>query len=198
MYRIRLLQKTVFVLVLLLVPQFARAANIEFSGFGDMTFAETWGGPADDADAADFSSFGTDDHPLSQNNGFGNTGIDFVVLAELNDRLSMLSEVNLQLARGGTSDVGLDVERTYLDYRINNGFNIQAGSFFTPIGFHNRTLYSRAWLMYSIQIPTLMKRNWVLSRTIRPESMCTEIFPHGRIIPSITPFRLQMPGGRIR
>jgi len=153
MYKTRLLSKMLLVLVLLLIPNIARAANLEFSGFGDMTFAETWGGPADDADAALFSSFGTGSHPLSENNGFGNTGIDFVVLAELNDRLSMLSEVNLQLARGGTSDVGLDVERIYLDYRISNELNIQVGSFFTPIGFHNRTLYSRAWLMYSIQIP---------------------------------------------
>ncbi len=149
----RLFTKAIVVLVLLWVPQLVRAANLEFSGFGDMTYATTWGGPADDADAAQFSTDGTDASPLSQNKGFGNTGIDFVVLAELNDRLSMMSEVNLQLERGGSSEIGLDVERTFLDYRINNGFNIQVGSFFTPIGFHNRTLYSRAWLMYSIQIP---------------------------------------------
>ncbi len=145
--------RVVIILLLMLTPNIAKGANIEFSGFGDMTFGSTWGGPADAADAALYASDGTDAFPLSENNGFGNTGIDLVILGELTDRLSVLSEINLQLERGGSSDIGLDVERTYLDYRISNKFNVQVGSFFTPIGFHNRTLYSRAWLMSSIQIP---------------------------------------------
>ncbi len=145
--------KVVIILLSLVTPNLAKGANLEFSGFGDMSFGSTWGGPADKADAAQFATDGTDAFPLSENDGFGNTGIDFVVLGELNDRLSVLSEVNLQLERGGSSEVGLDVERVYLDYRIHNWLNLQVGSFFTPIGFHNRTLYSRAWLMYSIQIP---------------------------------------------
>ncbi|MFI5169680.1 MAG: hypothetical protein ACHQM7_04910, partial [Vicinamibacterales bacterium] len=32
-------------------------------------------------------------------------------------------------------------------------FNLQAGLFFTPIGYNNRFLYARAWLMNSIQVP---------------------------------------------
>ncbi|MFQ5598889.1 MAG: hypothetical protein ACE5GK_12695 [Nitrospiria bacterium] len=142
-----------FIVLLLLVPNFALAVNLEFSGFGDMSYGYLWGGPADDADAAFFKDHGTDPKPLSENDGFGNVGIDFVVLAELNDHLSLLSEVNLQLERGGSSEIGLDLERTYLDYRISNKLNIHVGSFFTPIGFHNRTLYSRAWLMTTVQIP---------------------------------------------
>ncbi len=148
-----LLLNSFVVILMLLAPPNARAVNIEFSGFGDMSFGFLSGGPADDADAALFATDGTDAHPLSQNDGFGNVGTDFVVFAELNDRLSLLTEVNLQLERGGSGDIGLDVERTYLDYRIIPTFNVQVGSFFTPIGFHNRTLYSRAWLMTSIQIP---------------------------------------------
>jgi len=144
---------TLFIVIMLLAPPHVRAANIEFSGFGDMTYGYLSGGPADEADAALFASDGTDANPLSQNDGFGNVGVDFVIFAELNDQLSLLSEVNLQLERGGSSEIGLDLERTYLNYRILPTFNIQVGSFFTPIGFHNRTLYSRAWLMNSIQIP---------------------------------------------
>ena len=153
MLKKQMFTRAAIIFLLLMTPNFAQGANLEFSGFGDMTFGNTWGGPADNADAAQFLTDGTDAFPLSENEGFGNTGIDFVVLGELNDRLSVLSEVNLQLERGGSSDVGLDVERVYLDYRIHNGLNVQVGSFFTPIGFHNRTLYSRAWLMYSVQIP---------------------------------------------
>ncbi|MBN4054668.1 hypothetical protein JYT87_03065 [Nitrospira defluvii] len=147
------LVNAIMVLLLLTAPRLVLAVNVEFSAFGDMSYGYTSSDPADTAEAALFAEHGTDASPLSQNDGFGNVGVDFVVLVELNDTLSFLSEVNLQLERGGSSDIGLDLERTYLDYRISNGFNVQVGSFFTPIGFHNRTLYSRAWLQYSIQIP---------------------------------------------
>ncbi len=148
-------RRTLFLMGFLLfsTAELSIAANIEVSGFGDISYGYLWDGPADEADAVLFETHGTDPSPLSQNDGFGNVGIDFTVLAELTDRLTALSEVNLQLERGGSSDIGLDLERVYVDYRINNKFNIQVGSFFTPIGFHNRTLYSRAWLMTSIQIP---------------------------------------------
>ncbi len=139
--------------LLLSTAQLAIAANIEVSGFGDLSYGYLWDGPANEGDAALYKSDGIAPFPLSQNDGFGNVGIDFTILAELTDRLTALSELNIQLDRGGTSDVGLDLERAYIDYRINNRFNLQVGSFFTPIGFHNRTLYSRAWLMTSIQIP---------------------------------------------
>lgn len=142
----------VMVLLLMTVGK-GYAVDIEFSGFGDVTYGFAFGDPADQQDDLLFKEFGTDANPVNIKEGFGNVGIDFVVLAELNDRLSFLSEVNFQLERGGTSDIGLDVERTYLDYRFSNAFNLQVGSFFTPIGFHNRVLYSRAWLMTSVQIP---------------------------------------------
>jgi hypothetical protein len=36
---------------------------------------------------------------------------------------------------------------------VTNRFALQAGLFFTPIGYNNRFLYARAWLMNSIQVP---------------------------------------------
>ncbi len=153
MQKKRFLVNATMVLLLLIAPQLVWAVNVEFSAFGDISYGYKSSDAGDTADAALFTDHGTDASPLSQNDGFGNVGVDFVVLTELNDQLSMMAEVNLQLERGGSSDIGLDVERVFLDYRISNRFNIQVGSFFTPIGFHNRTLYSRAWLQYSIQVP---------------------------------------------
>ncbi len=144
---------SVLIVLLLAVIQPVRAANIEFSAFGDMTYGFAFGGPADEEAAQLFKQFGTDENPLNLNRGFGQVGTDFAVAAELTDHLSFFSEVNLQLERGGTSEIGLDMERNFLDYKIYDWLNLQVGTFFTPLGFHNRTLYSRAWLMYSVQIP---------------------------------------------
>ena len=90
---------------------------------------------------------------MNTNRGFGLTGTDFVVLADMTDNATFLGEINLQTGRGGSSDLELDVERFFVNYRIDPRFNVQAGLFFTPIGYNNRFLYARAWLMNSIQVP---------------------------------------------
>ena len=90
---------------------------------------------------------------MNTNRGFGLTGTDFVVLADMTDDATFLGEINLQTGRGGSSDLELDVERFFVNYRIDPRFNVQAGLFFTPIGYNNRFLYARAWLMNSIQVP---------------------------------------------
>ena len=74
-------------------------------------------------------------------------------MADMTDDVTFLGEVNLQTGRGGSSDLELDVERFFVNYRVDPRFNVQAGLFFTPIGYNNRFLYARAWLMNSIQVP---------------------------------------------
>jgi hypothetical protein len=131
----------------------AQAQNLRFSGFGDFVFGATGGGTADAAATERFGQFGSDVDPVNTNRGFGLTGTDFVVLADMTDNATFLGEINLQTGRGGSDDLGLDVERFFVNYRINPKFNLQAGLFFTPIGYNNRFLYARAWLMNSIQVP---------------------------------------------
>jgi hypothetical protein len=147
----------VLTLLILLFALPAAAVEIEVSAFGDMTLGFTGGDPADEDAAALFEAFGTDPNPVNIQKGFGNVGVDFAAVAELTDRLIFLSELNFQLERGGTSEVEVDLERVFLEYRFSDRFNVQVGQFFTPIGFFNRTLYSRAWLMNSIQIPDLFE-----------------------------------------
>ena len=141
------------VLCAVTVAPSAQAQSLRFSGFGDFVFGSVSGGPADPVALDKFHTFGADEDPVNTNRGFGLTGTDFVVLADMTDDATFLGEINLQTGRGGSSDLELDVERFFVNYRINPRFNVQAGLFFTPIGYNNRFLYARAWLMNSIQVP---------------------------------------------
>jgi hypothetical protein len=93
----------------------------------------------------------------STHQGFGLVGTDFVLTAELPADMVYLGEVNLQVGRGTQTEFELDVERMFIEKRVNQKFNVQGGLFFTPIGYFNRTLYSRAYLMTSVQIPDLFE-----------------------------------------
>ncbi len=130
-----------------------QAQNLRFSGFGDFVFGAVGGGMVDPEAAREFEDFGTDPDPVNTNRGFGVTGTDFVVFADMTEAMTFLGEINFQAARGGSSDIEIDVERFFLNYQIEPRINLQGGLFFTPIGYNNRFLYARAWLMNSIQVP---------------------------------------------
>ncbi|MGH9389310.1 MAG: hypothetical protein ACRD1Z_06815, partial [Vicinamibacteria bacterium] len=127
--------------------------KLRFSGFGDFIAGYTSGDYADPDARGMFEAFGDDTDPVNTNRGFGLSGTDFVVIADMTEALSFIGEVNLQTGRGGSNEIEIDVERFFVDYLIDPKFNLQAGLFFTPIGYNNRFLYARAWLMNSIQVP---------------------------------------------
>jgi hypothetical protein len=126
--------------------------RIRFNGFGDITAGGVSGKAASFKADTLFSKYGEDPYPKGTHKGVGLQGLDFVNTVFLNDNFTIQSEVNLQVPRGGTSGPELDVERMYADYKLNDKFNLQAGLIFTPIGFINRNLYSRAWLMNSVHM----------------------------------------------
>lgn len=131
----------------------AESQTLRFSGFGDFVYGATGGENVDTTASDAFARFGSDPYPVNTNRGFGLTGTDFVILADMTEAMTFLGEVNFQAARGGSSVIDLDVERLFVNYEIDPRFNLQAGLFFTPIGYNNRFLYARAWLMNSIQVP---------------------------------------------
>lgn len=145
--------------------QSAEAVEVRFNAFADVTVGYSFDDLANAKDAARQESDGLDTFAFNVNEGFGVVGTDFVVTADLTENLVYQAEVNLQVGRGGSSDVGLDLERMYLDYRISDAINIQAGLYFTPIGYHNRFLYSRAWLVYSIQVHDIFEEEMNLVPT---------------------------------
>jgi hypothetical protein len=141
------------VALLLTAAASAEAQSLRFSGFGDFVFGSVGGGTVDPAAAREFQTFGTDPDPVNTNRGFGITGTDFVIIADMTEAMTFLGEINFQAARGGSSEIEIDVERFFVNFQIDPRFNLQGGLFFTPIGYNNRFLYARAWLMNSIQVP---------------------------------------------
>ena len=133
--------------------------DVRFSGFGDVVVGTRWGDPADDVAAQQYEQFGANAVPLNAHDGVTLTGVDLVTIADLTEDFTFLLEVNLQTERGGTSDIEIDIERMFLNYDMDPRFNIQAGLYFTPIGYHNRFLYSRAWLMNSVQVTDLFEED---------------------------------------
>ncbi len=126
--------------------------KIRFNGFGDITAGHTFGNPVSKTSDSLFKAFGEDKVPKGTHQGIGLQGLDLVNTVFLNDNFTVQSEVNLQVPRGGSSGPELDIERMYVDYKLSNKFGFQGGLLFTPIGFINRNLYSRAWLMNSVHM----------------------------------------------
>jgi hypothetical protein len=146
--------------VLTMIPSLSWSQSenrIRFNGFGDMTAGVVFGDPADDVSKDLFSQYGETSYPLNLNKGFGIVGADLLTTVLITDNLTFQTEINLQVSRGESNEVELDMERVYLDYKISDKFNIQTGLFFTPIGFSNRNLYARAWLMNSIQVRDIVE-----------------------------------------
>jgi hypothetical protein len=135
----------------------ASAQEVTLNAFGDMNYGYRFGDPASDSAAQRFEAFGEDLHPKSSHSGFGLAGTDFVLTAELPGDIVYLGELNFQVERGEQSEFEIDVERMFFEKRFVPAINLQAGLFFTPIGYFNRTLYSRAFLMTSLQVPDLFE-----------------------------------------
>lgn len=159
-------KKVILLAVLAIINSIVFAQNAPLSklrvnGFGDFTLGHVFGKYAKPEEKELFNQFGIASHPLNQNSGgFGIVGNDFVLTTDIAENIVFQTEVNLQVGRGETSDMELDVERAYLDYTITDNSGVQVGLFFTPIGFSNRNLYARAWLMNSVNIRQIVEEEY--------------------------------------
>ena len=162
----------------------AEAVDLRFSGFGDVIYGYSFGKAPDETAQALFESDGYGTNPVNMHDGFSITGADFVVIADFSDNMRFLSEINLQAGRSASNEIELDVERMFVDYTITPEFNLQGGLYFTPIGYFNRFLYSRAWLMNSVQIPDLFEEelNLVPTHTIGLSLYGSRFFDNGHSI----------------
>ena len=168
-----------FVLTLLLIGEStsAFAVDVRFSGFGDVVLGLRSSAPADEAELAAYEANGSDPWPLNEHDGVTVTGVDFVTIVDLTEELTFLTEANLQTVRGGSSEIEIDIERIFINYEYSQQLNFQTGLYFTPIGYHNRFLYSRAWLMDSIQIFDLFEEELNLVPTHSVGIMIHGTFP---------------------
>jgi Phosphate-selective porin O and P len=58
---------------------------------------------------------------------------------KFNDRLRFYSELEVEHALVEGGEGAVELEQAFLDYRINNAFNIKAGAFLIPMGILNET-----------------------------------------------------------
>lgn len=60
---------------------------------------------------------------------------------KFNDNLRFYSELEVEhaLVEGGEESGAVELEQAFIDYRINDAFNIKAGAFLVPIGILNET-----------------------------------------------------------
>lgn len=60
---------------------------------------------------------------------------------KFNDRLRFYSELEVEhaLVEGGAESGAVELEQAYIDYRVNDAFNVKAGAFLVPVGIINET-----------------------------------------------------------
>ncbi len=121
--------------------------RIKFNGFGDIIGGVPFGMPANANSATLFNKYGDYEYPYELRRGVVLHGLDLLTSVYLTDNIKMQAEVNLEGDIGsGKDEIGVEVDRFFIDYTISDHFGMQAGLMYTPIGYINRNLYSRAWL----------------------------------------------------
>jgi len=126
--------------------------KMKFNGFGDVVYGQTWGPVANKTAAQMMSQYGSGEYPNGMHNGFTSHGFDMLGTVMMKHNFKFQAEINVEGSRGSDGgEFDLEVERLYVDYSVSEKFGLQVGYMFTPIGYINRNLYSRAWLMNSIR-----------------------------------------------
>ncbi len=113
----------------------------------------------DDASRFNFHGYADADF---QRNVDGNTKkfeqgeIDLFATERLSPRLTALLEVALETdAEQLPDDVSINVERMLLQYRGNNFFNVDIGSYRTALGYYSTAYLRGAWLQTAISRPKM-------------------------------------------
>jgi Phosphate-selective porin O and P len=95
---------------------------------------------------------------------------------KFNDRLRFYSELEVEhaLVEGGAESGAVELEQAYIDYRINDAFNVKAGAMLVPLGILNETH----------EPPTFfgVERNEVESRIIPSTWREAGLGVHGEIV----------------
>jgi hypothetical protein len=63
--------------------------------------------------------------------------------SKLSDHLSFLAE--MVFGADTTNEVGIDIERYQLVYRLNDYFSVSGGRFHTAIGYYNTAYHHGNW-----------------------------------------------------
>jgi hypothetical protein len=81
--------------------------------------------------------------------------MDIFLSSQLSPTVSFISETSL--SAGPNNHMGIDIERLYLEDRINEYFNVDVGRVHTDLGYYNTTYHHGLWLQTAVGRPTFLQ-----------------------------------------
>lgn len=133
-------------LTLLGTNVYAQDNKLTVSGFSELTFQNSSGDPANADDLEKFETLGGNEELVEDGQRMSLPGLSLIFTKPFNDKLTMQSEIAYIFEEG---ELDIELLRTYIDYKINSKFNLQAGKFLSPIGYLNRNQRFYGYLYYS-------------------------------------------------
>ncbi|HTC90954.1 MAG TPA: hypothetical protein VK686_21765 [Bryobacteraceae bacterium] len=113
------------------------ASRFTFHGYADVGFLRNYDGASDDK-------------------RFALGELDLFATEQLSPRLTALVEIVLETDnQTQVSQVPVNLERMLLQYRGNNYFNLDMGSYRTAVGFYNMAYLRGSWLQTALSRPLL-------------------------------------------
>lgn len=109
--------------------------GLKIRGFGQLTYI------ADDLRG---------DRPALQAGNF-----TLLLTSRLSDRLSAISEIAIDEDGYGDSRFGIALERALLQYEHNDYFKIDAGRYYSSIGYYNTAFYNADWAQTTMRRPII-------------------------------------------
>jgi hypothetical protein len=127
--------------------------NLQFHGFGDVDYS------ADTRKAINVPGnvggipYGVGYYGIK--NTFYLGELDFFITSQLGENTSVVTED--AVSAGSDNHTGIDVERLYLEQRVNDYFNVDVGRFHTDLGYYNTTYHHGTYLQTAINRPTFLE-----------------------------------------
>lgn len=133
----------------------AQDNKLTISGFSDLTFSSSFGDAASETDRAIYEALDGEEEAIEESKRVVVPGLNLIFTRPIGDKLVFQGEIVNAFEEGA-----LDIEllRSYIDYKINPKFMVQAGKFLTPIGYLNRNQRFYGYLNYSVETRLLVDK----------------------------------------
>lgn len=127
--------------------------SLQFHGFGDVDYAADTRRAPNVPGMASGTPYGVAYY--GEKNTFYLGEFDVFLNALLSPDASVVSET--VFSADSANQMGVDIERLYLEYRFNDCFNVDAGRFHTALGYYNTTFHHGTFLQTAIGRPTFLQ-----------------------------------------
>ena len=126
----------------------AQEKKFTISGFSELRYTNRSGDPVDEELAEEFEDLGGDEELIEEGSRWSIPGFNTIITSTLSKQLTFQGEVVFSFEE---EVFEVELLRSYLDYKLNPKFNLQAGKFLSPIGYFNRNQRFYGYLNYSVR-----------------------------------------------